>query len=85
MHTGVLCNPQCPDQLILGELTSNNWRLGVKVFIVILIVGIGITCVIIKVMFFTWLYVLEKKLSNYLHSLYKKVASPNHAQLQVIY
>lgn len=81
---GVLCNRQCPDMLRLGELTSNRWHLGVKLSIVLLVVGIAAICLIIKVMFAIWLCVLEKKLKYYLHSLYRHVSSPTHAQLQVI-
>ena len=68
---GTLCNRECPDKLLLSGLTSNNWHLGVKIFIVVVIIGISITCVIIKLLFALWLYVMEKKLNDYLHLLYK--------------
>ena len=84
IHAGVLCNSYCPEELVLGELTSNDWHLGVKISIVVLIVGVAVVSVIIKVMFVIWLYVLERKLNNYLHSLYKRAASSNRAQLPVI-
>ena len=42
IHTGSLCNSQCPDELILGEPTSNKWHIGVKLAIVVLVVGLSI-------------------------------------------
>ena len=79
---GTLCNRECPDKLLLGRLTSNNWHLGVKIFIVVMIIGISITCVIIKLLFALWLYIMEKKLNDYLRSLYK-MASPDCAKVKV--
>ena len=61
--TGSLCNSQCPDELILGEPTSNKWHIGVKLAIVVL-VGLSITCIVIKWMFFVWLHHLIKQLST---------------------
>ena len=81
-YTGVLCNRQCPDKLLLGELTSNNWHIGVKIFIVILIIGIATICTIVKLMFTIWLHKMEKKMNDYLHSLYK-MGSSDRAKLQV--
>ena len=82
---GVLCNPQCPDQVLIGELTSNNWHLGVKIFIITLVVGIAVICVIMKLHFDAWLYVLEMKLNRYLDSLYNKQGNPAHVRPQVRY
>ena len=82
---GVLCNPQCPDQVLFGELTSNNWHLGVKIFIIALVLGIAVICVIVKLQFDTWLYVLETKLNRYLDSLDNKQENPAHARPQVRY
>ena len=81
-HLGVLCNDQCPDKLLLGQLTSNNWHIGVKIFIVVMVLSISSICVIFKLMFDIWLYQMEKKLKEYLQSLYK-AESPRHAILQV--
>ena len=69
--------------LLLGELTSNNWHVGVKLFIAVLIIGLGVMCVIFKVMFVAWLYRLEKKLNNYLQSLNSELENPDHNRLQV--
>ena len=80
--TGSLCNSQCPDRLILGQLSSNNWHLGIKLFIVVLVIIIAVFCFLVKLAFTFWLYQLEKKLNNYLQSLHK-AGSPNHAILQV--
>ena len=63
---GVLCNSQCPDKLQLGELTSNNWHTGTKVFIALLIIGLAVVCIIVKVVFRLWLFQLEKKQEEYL-------------------
>ena len=46
-----------------GEPTSNKWHIGVKLAIVVLVVGLSITCIVIKWMFFVWLHHLEKKLT----------------------
>lgn len=59
----------CPDQLLLGELTSNNWHLGVKILIAVLINSIALLCVVMKITFVLWLSRLEKKQNNYLESL----------------
>ena len=83
MPAGVLCNPQCPDQVLFGELTSNNWHVGVKIFITSLVVCIAVICVIVKLQFDTWLYLLERKLNMYLDSLYNKQESPAHVRPRV--
>ena len=83
IHTGSLCNSQCPDELILGEPTSNKWHIGVKLAIVVLVVGLSITCIVIKWMFFVWLHHLEKKLNSYLHSFDNKLESSNRVVPQV--
>lgn len=83
MPAGVLCNPQCPDQVTFGELTSNNWHLGIKGFILALIVGIALICVIVKVQFDTWLYILERKLNKYLDSLYNVSENQENVRPQV--
>ena len=70
MHTiGFLCNPQCPDEFILGELTSNNWHVGIKILIAILVVGLSAVCISMKVAFMCWLSYLERKQDAYLDSL----------------
>lgn len=68
---GLLCNPQCPDELRLDELTSNNWHFGIKIFIASVVGILAITCVLIKLLFSFWLLRLEKKQSGYLKSLDK--------------
>ena len=66
---GSLCNDQCPDEIALGRLTSNSWPLSAKVVIVIQTFGVAIVCVILKVLFLTWLFWLEHKQETYLSSL----------------
>ena len=83
IHTGSLCNSQCPDELIPGEPTSNKWHIGVKLAIVVLVVGLSITCIVIKWMFFVWLHHVEKKLNSYLHSFDNKLESSNRVIPQV--
>ena len=83
MHVGVVCNPQCPEEILFGELTSNSWHVGIKIFIALLIISLGIICVIAKIMFVVWLYRLEKKLKDYLESLDSELESPDYATLQV--
>ena len=65
---GILCNSQCPDKLQLTELTSNNWHIGIKILIAVLITSLTVLCVIIKVLFFFWRHWLEKKQKNLLES-----------------
>lgn len=70
MHNvGVLCNAECPDELMLGQLTSNNWHLSVKILIAVLIIGLALLCVMMKITFVLWLYRLEKKQNDYLESV----------------
>ena len=80
---GVLCNPECPDKLVLGELTSNNWHIGVKIFVAVLIIGVALVCVIFKMLFMLWLLWLEKKQFHYINSLDEEIESVDHATLQV--
>ena len=76
---GFHCNSQCPDELLLSELTSNNWHVGVKSTIAVLIIGLSVICVLIKLTFVVWLYHLEKKLNNYLQSFVNKKKDADHA------
>ena len=82
---GTHCNSQCPDKLLLGELTSNNWHIGVKSTIAVLIVGLSIVCVLIKLTFVVWLYRLEKKLNYYMYlrSFLNKKKDDDHVVPQV--
>ena len=66
---GPYCNEQCPESFTLGELTSNNWPIGVKIVIAAVIVAIGMVCMFMKSLFKVWLFWLEKKQDNYLDSL----------------
>ena len=66
---GPYCNEECPESFTLGELTSNNWPIGVKIVIAIIIVAIGMVCMFMKFLFKIWLFWLEKKQDNYLDSL----------------
>ena len=84
IHTGSLCNSQYPDELILGEPASNKWHIGVKLAIVVLVVGLSITCIVIKWMFLCgFIIILEKKLNSYLHSFDNKLESSNRVIPQV--
>ncbi len=85
VHTlsGALCNSQCPDELQLGVLTSNNWHTGAKIFIALLIISLAIICVIVKTWFSCWLIRLEKKQRDYIKSLDEKVECSNQPTLQV--
>ena len=49
----------------------------------VLVVGLSITCIVIKWMFFVWLHHLEKKLNSYLHSFDNKLESSNRVIPQV--
>ena len=66
---GVLCNNMCPDELQLGQLTSNNWPVWSKIFIVVLVVGLAVLCILIEVAFIVWLCLLERKQDAYLDEL----------------
>ena len=81
---GVLCNPQCPDDLRLGELTSNNWHIGIKIGIVVLINAIAVFCVTMKLASKFWLYRLEKKQTDYLESLDDELEAIDSATLPVM-
>lgn len=83
IQQGVLCNSQCPDELRLGELTSNNWHMGIKIFISVLIIGLAVLCVVIKIVFILWLILLEKKQGNYLTSLDDELESTDNTMLPV--
>lgn len=68
-HLGFHCNSQCPDELLVEELTSNSWHIGIKIFIAILFIGLLITCIIMKAIFKLWLVLLERRQNAYLKSL----------------
>ena len=82
-HVGALCNSQCPDELSLGELTSNNWHIGVKLAIAALINIVALFCVAMKLSFMFWLRQLEKKQRLYLESLDDELESTDEATLPV--
>ena len=69
--------------LRLGELTSNNWHIGIKIFIAVLIVALALTCVAVKILFSLWLVRLEKKQRNYLESFDKQLENKANAMHQV--
>ena len=81
--TGILCNDACPDQLLLGELTSNNWPLWSKILVAVLVVGLAVVCMLVKVAFVTWVWWLEKKQDAYLDSLEGGDEEETDAKLQV--
>lgn len=81
--TGVLCNSECPDELNLGDLSSNSWHIGIKLAIAALVVGLALCCVIMKVGFVLWLQRLEKKQRDYLQSLDDELESTDDAILPV--
>ena len=86
MHTqsGALCNSQCPDELQLGVLTSNNWHIGIKIGIAVLINAIAVICVIMKLASKLWLWRLEKKQIDYLHSLDEELEVTDSATMPVM-
>lgn len=53
----------------MGELTSDNWHIAVKILLAILINSLTILCVLMKIVFVLWLSRLEKKQADYLNSL----------------
>ena len=67
--TGPYCNENCPEQFDLGQLTSNNWPLGLKIIIVLVIVGATVLCMILKFIFGVWLFRLNWKQNSYLDTL----------------
>ena len=60
---------ECPEEFTQGELTSNNWHLGLKIIIAILIVGVSVLCVVMKLIFGLWLCWLNWKQNTYLDTL----------------
>ena len=66
---GPSCNPHCPDRLTIGTQTSNNWPLWSKIVIACMIIGIMITCVVIKVWIICWMHGLEKKQETYIKAV----------------
>ena len=81
---GILCNHQCPDELRLGELTSNSWHFGIKLGIAVLINAIAVFCLIMKLASKFWLYRLEKKQADYLQSLDEELEVTDSATLPVM-
>ena len=66
---GPYCNDMCPDEFLLGELTSNNWPLWAKLVIACSVVLIAMVCLVMKTLFAVWLYRLESGQDAYLQSL----------------
>ena len=60
---------ECPEEFTQGELTSNNWHLGLKIIIAVLIVGVSVLCVVMKLIFGLWLCWLNWKQNTYLDTL----------------
>ena len=81
---GPYCNEQCPDEFILGELTSNNWPVWAKLTISTAILSIGVVCLIMKILFYLWLYRLEKKQDDYLESLDMGLEEADEGQTQLM-
>ena len=67
--TGPYCNMECPEEFDLGQLTSNNWPLGVKTIVVLLILGVTFLCMMLKFIFGLWLCRLNWKQNSYLDTL----------------
>ena len=67
--TGPQCNEECPEEFVQGELTSNNWHLGLKITIAVLIVSVTVLCVVMKFIFGVWLFRLNWKQNSYLDTL----------------
>ena len=63
---GPHCNNECPEMFILDELQSDNWLPGIKVLLVLVVIGVVIACVVVKVIFLLWLWKLEWKQQLYL-------------------
>ena len=72
----------CPDQFVLGDLTSNNWPLWMKLVVAGTVMGIAMACLLMKTLFSLWYYRLEKKQDDYLESLDQQLLS-SEASLQV--
>ena len=66
--SGLHCNNQCPETFTLGKLDSDNWPLVAKGVIVALVLGITILCVLVKGIFCTWLYCLQRQQSKKKHA-----------------
>lgn len=81
--TGILCNNQCPDELELSALTSDNWPLWSKIIVAIIVVGLAVVCMLIKMAFVAWIWWLERKQDAYLDSLEGRDVEETDAKLQV--
>ena len=60
---------ECPEEFTQGELTSNNWHLGLKITIAILTAGFTVLCLMMKLIFGVWLCWLNWKQNTYLDTL----------------
>ena len=71
---GLYCNMECPDELQLGELTSNNWPIWARVIIAAVILLLGMLSMLMKMLFAIWLFRLERQQDDYLLTLDNNLA-----------
>ena len=82
IHVGVFCNQECPDELRLGELTSNNWSSFVKFLISALTISLVIACTVVKVLFIIWRYCwMKKRQEDFLNKEQKKCPDEEHPKV----
>lgn len=59
------------------------WHIGVRIVIATLIVGVALSCIVVKVLFCLWLIKVEKNQGYYLNSLETSLQSPAQVMMQV--
>ncbi len=79
---GLYCNSQCPGTFELGDLTSNNWAMWLKILIATMVVAVGVIAVAIKLLFVLWLWWIQRKQALYLESLDRSLEQSDN-KLQV--
>ena len=80
---GPYCNKKCPDEVLLLEITSDNWPKWIEWLVILMTVLISIVCMTAKTLFTVWLYVMDRKQLAYLNSLRDPEDGNTSSNLQV--
>lgn len=80
---GPHCNDACPEEFILGELTSNSWNHSIKILISLIVVVLALICIIFKAGFVVWLWRLEWLQRDFLYQLGDESYSDIETALEV--
>ena len=80
---GPYCNKKCPDEVLLLEITSDNWPNWIEWLVILVTILISIVCMAMKTLFTVWLFIMDRKQLAYLNSLRDPEDANAPSKLQV--